>query len=99
MLIKYGNDDDSDDHNDEDVASLLLYKSLNNLLLDPLLATNLSNNHRLSSSEESQQYEVYGETPVGQSLECHQIRKFDHHLSVISKECLPKKIVVLDLTL
>ena len=26
--------------------------------------TNLSNNHRLSSSEESQQYEVYGETPI-----------------------------------
>ena len=26
--------------------------------------TNLSNNHRLSSSEESQQYEVYGETPT-----------------------------------
>ena len=64
-----------------------------------VLTTNLSNKHRLSSSEESQQYEVNGETPVGQSLECHQIRKFDHHLSVISKECLPKKIVVLDLTL
>ena len=26
--------------------------------------TNLSNNHRLSCSEESQQYEVYGETPT-----------------------------------
>ena len=26
--------------------------------------TNLSNDHRLSCSEESQQYEVYGETPT-----------------------------------
>ena len=30
-----------------------------------------------------------------QKLECHKIRKFNHHVSVISKECLPKKLLFL----
>ena len=45
-----------------DVVEFALYFAI--AFVTSVATTHLSNKHRLSCSEESQQYEVYGETPT-----------------------------------